>query len=309
MKPKRKPFVITTGDVDGIGLEVTLKALAKISSSNRFLIFCSDKEFKYEKQLLRKLPRPIFITNSIEEAFDSESRIVLIRQESSAAVWVEQAANLAMKKLVAGMITGPLSKTEIQKTGMKDIGHTDILQRIAKVKFVRMGFIGSQFSVVLHSSHIPIQKVPDSIRIDLLNQTLQACQQMKKMLSVTNKVQVLGLNPHGGEHGLIGDEELTVINSWVKKHKAKCDGPIVPDAAFLPSKLKKLKIFMAMYHDQGLIPFKAIHGQDQGVHVTLGLPFIRTSVDHGTANDIFGKNKANPGSMIDAIKSCERFVK
>ncbi|MEK6554999.1 MAG: 4-hydroxythreonine-4-phosphate dehydrogenase PdxA, partial [Bdellovibrionota bacterium] len=116
---------------------------------------------------------------------------------------------------------------------------------------------------------------------------------------------LVGLNPHSGEGGLIGNEEISVLNPVLKslnEKGLKIEGPLVPDSAFLKTNWKKYSFFICPYHDQALIPFKMIHGQDMGVHMTLGLPFVRTSVDHGTAKDIFNKNKANPGSMIDAIK-------
>jgi 4-hydroxythreonine-4-phosphate dehydrogenase len=118
-------------------------------------------------------------------------------------------------------------------------------------------------------------------------------------------IGLLGLNPHAGDSGLIGQEEQTVISKAMKQLfelGIPVVGPLVPDAAFQKENWGKYSTFVACYHDQGLIPFKSIHGFDSGVHLTLGLSLKRTSVDHGTAKDIFGKNKANPGSMVSALR-------
>jgi 4-hydroxy-L-threonine phosphate dehydrogenase PdxA len=122
---------------------------------------------------------------------------------------------------------------------------------------------------------------------------------------------LLGLNPHAGEKGIIGSEEGQVFShalSSVRAAGMKVFGPLSPDAAFMKENWKQYSLYVCCYHDQGLIPFKMIHGQDDGVHVTVGLPFIRTSVDHGTAKDIFGKNRANPQSMLAAIKLAADFA-
>ena len=122
---------------------------------------------------------------------------------------------------------------------------------------------------------------------------------------------LVGLNPHAGEKGLIGkfeSENLKPVLTQIKK-KHSVEGPLVPDAAFFDDNWKKYSTYVCLYHDQGLIPFKMVHGQDSGVHLTLGLPFIRTSVDHGTAKNIFGKNKANPNSMIEAVDWAIKLAK
>ena len=138
----------------------------------------------------------------------------------------------------------------------------------------------------------------------LLVDQLPAKQRKKPMALV-------GLNPHAGEKGLIGkfeSESLKPVLTQIKK-KHSVEGPLVPDAAFFEDNWKKYSTYVCLYHDQGLIPFKMVHGQDSGVHLTLGLPFIRTSVDHGTAKNIFGKNKANPNSMIEAVDWAIKLAK
>ncbi|MEN0058579.1 MAG: 4-hydroxythreonine-4-phosphate dehydrogenase PdxA, partial [Bdellovibrio sp.] len=203
--------------------------------------------------------------------------------------------------------TGPLSKTLIYESGLRDMGHTDILKRVSKTQNVHMGFLGREFNVLLATAHIPLNKIAQSLTTENLSLALINANHLRKILptSLARKpIGLLGLNPHAGEAGLIGDEEgqlFPSLLSFARQHKIPVSGPLVPDAAFLKSNWKKYSVFLALYHDQGLIPFKLVHGQQSGVHISVGLPFIRTSVDHGTAKDIFEKNKALPHSMRDAL--------
>ena len=161
-----------------------------------------------------------------------------------------------------------------------------------------MGFIGKEFNVVIATDHIALKTVESKLTKKLIEQAIKACIDLKKLNNDKRPVCVLGLNPHAGEKGIIGSYEKSFLNKIISKNLV---GPMSPDAAFFKSNWKKYSSFLALYHDQGLIPFKMVHGQDSGVHITLGLPFIRTSVDHGTAKDIFNKNVANSHSMRDAI--------
>uniref|UniRef100_UPI0039E623D4 4-hydroxythreonine-4-phosphate dehydrogenase PdxA n=1 Tax=Bdellovibrio sp. TaxID=28201 RepID=UPI0039E623D4 len=192
--------------------------------------------------------------------------------------------------------------------GFKDLGHTDILKRLSKTQYVNMGFVGNKFNVVLATAHEPLSQIAKTLNLQVLQEALLNANELRKKLPATQKskpIGILGLNPHAGERGLIGHEETDLfpkILAFAHKRKIPVEGPLVPDAAFFPNNWKRFSLYLALYHDQGLIPFKMIHGQDSGVHISLGIPFVRTSVDHGTAKDIFGKNKANPQSMIDALR-------
>jgi 4-hydroxythreonine-4-phosphate dehydrogenase len=171
-----------------------------------------------------------------------------------------------------------------------------------------MGFIGKYFSVVIATAHIPLSHVAAKINFKFLSDALLNTNSLRKLLPTAIKkrpIAVLGLNPHSGEESLMGNEEASIFPNllqFARENKIPMHGPIVPDAAFLKKNWSRYSVFLALYHDQGLIPFKTIHGQDSGVHITLGIPFIRTSVDHGTAKDIFGKNKANHRSMTEALE-------
>lgn len=311
-------IALTTGDADGIGLEVACKALQAVGPQKNTLFFlfrASDAPESLLKKIDKKFER--IVVDDLKQAFTffslmekkgdlSQKIIIDIASTASPAHWVEQAAKACHKKQLAAMVTGPISKTCIKAAGFKDLGHTDILKRVSGVSAVHMGFIGKEFNVVLTTAHIPLREVPKKLNFKILCEALINANILRLSLPNAAKkpIAVLGLNPHAGEEGLIGGEESALFPNLIqfaKEENIPMRGPYVPDAAFLKKNWKAHSVFLALYHDQGLIPFKAIHGQDSGVHVSLGLPFVRTSVDHGTAKDIFGKNVANPHSMIDAI--------
>jgi 4-hydroxythreonine-4-phosphate dehydrogenase len=316
-------IAITTGDLDGIGLEIAEKALLKMGPQKgvHFLIWRSPVSYPKNLHKLEKKFRLVSFTSPIKalryllsEGIKSNHLVEIISSESP-ALWVEQTALWCQEKKIHGIVTGPLSKTEISRVGLKDVGHTDILKRITKSKRVHMGFLGSKFNVVLATAHIPISKISSCLSVGEILAGIEAAESLRQQLprNLQKKpLGVLGLNPHAGEEGLIGQEELLYLNKALQeaaKKKIPVIGPLVPDVAFLEENWKKYSVFLAMYHDQGLIPFKVVHGQKSGVHISLGLPFVRTSVDHGTAKAIFGKNIAIANSMSDAIQTCLRLVK
>ena len=303
-------IAITTGDTNGIGFEVAAKALSKLGPQKnvQFIIWRSeDSEKKYLKLLDQKFER--ITVDNLDEALKIEGPyLVDICSDNSPAEWVEKTVRACLKKMICAMATDPLSKTSIKASGFKDLGHTDILKRISKIKTVNMGFVGKEFNVVLTTGHIPIADVPKKLGFKTIAEALVNANSLRLGLPGLQKnkpIAVLGLNPHAGEQGLIGNEEHQFFDnlySFANEKNIPIEGPLVPDAAFFPQNWKRYSVYLALYHDQGLIPFKMIHGQDSGVHISLGIPFVRTSVDHGTAFDIFGKNKANPASMKEAIE-------
>jgi 4-hydroxythreonine-4-phosphate dehydrogenase len=321
MKPLK--ISITTGDADGIGLEIAEKALLRLGPQPNvhFLIWRSADSFP---KTLKKLGKKFSVLsfNTAEDGLkyflspQMNSRfLVEVVSHESPALWVETTARWCFEKNIHAMVTGPISKTEIYRAGLRDMGHTDILKRISKTPDVFMGFIGREFNVLLATAHIPVERISATLKVDTLTKALMAANQLRSMLSSSLRkrpIALLGLNPHAGEAGLIGKEEALVFPALIKFARQKqipLWGPLVPDAAFQQENWKKSSVYLAMYHDQGLIPFKLVHGQDNGVHVSVGLPFVRTSVDHGTAKDIFAKSRANPASMIDAIQACIRLTK
>lgn len=317
-----KKIAITTGDKNGIGFEVTARALSQLSSTARknkplFFIFRSKSQEKSQPQFFKLLDknwqRLTFSSLDAALAFlataDKKSLpqnlLIDLALISSEADWVVQAALACKQKKLSCLVTGPLSKKISFHLPQKPIGHTGIFRQLFPKKNLFMSFIGADFSVLLATDHVPLSKVDSLLKKQGLQPVLKAALQLKKLLKSDKKIAVLGFNPHAGEGGLIGTTEKKLFYR-LPKYAA---GPLVPDAAFLKKNWGLYSLFICLYHDQGLIPFKMHHGQNSGVHLTLGLPFVRTSVDHGTATDLFNKNVANPGSMLEAIELGIRLTK
>lgn len=308
-------ILITTGDPDGIGWEVTAKALHALGPKVgiQFVYFRHTRSFsKKQPSLSRKFKSTVATTlrHVFTLPFDSKTAIE-VRSSRSPAHWVEEAAESCLRGEFQALVTAPLSKSLIADAGFKDIGHTEILARVSGKQNLFMGFLGRKFSLVLATGHRPLAQALAEFTPKVLSAALGAAADLRTLLPAARQnlpLAVVGINPHSGEGGLIGSDEL-----WMKqqiaglKERMNVEGPLVPDAAFLPGNWKKYSVFVCPYHDQGLIPFKMVHGFNSGVHLTLGLPFVRTSVDHGTAKELFGKNKAQAGSMKDAIVAAIRL--
>jgi 4-hydroxythreonine-4-phosphate dehydrogenase len=314
-------IAITTGDADGIGSEVTAKALSRLGPQKGVHFFlwrsprCPKKDLA---RIDRKFKRIKVSTwpEALSVQIPNSKTIVDICSNQSPATWIELSAQACMHKHLQGMVTAPISKTLIQESGTKALGHTDILKRISGKQNIFMSFIGDHFNVVLASGHIPIRSIESRLNEEQLELAVRAADQLRAYLDKKKRnrpVAVVGLNPHAGEQGLIGNEEKEWITPCLERlHKAGLKvqtTPLVPDAAFFKSNWEKYSVYVALYHDQGLIPFKMIHGQDSGIQISMGLPFVRTSVDHGTAKNIFGKDRANPSSMLEALKWCIQLSK
>lgn len=312
---KNKIIAITTGDIDGIGLEVTSKALtSKDVPSGTYLIY---REPRPPKKAWKPLPaRKTHSVSSLANALDYirqkkiKKPFVEILSNESPALWVKEAAEAAKNGLVSGLATGPVSKKTFIESGLDSIGHTPLLKKICNADEVFMGFLGQKFNVILLSGHIPLNTVEKKLDKEYLSKAFQILQVWRNGLPPSFKKKpagLLGLNPHAGESGLIGNFEKDILIPQIKSFPW-IQGPLVPDAAFFSSQWKKYSFYLALYHDQGLIPFKMIHGHKHGVHISIGLPIVRTSVNHGTGFDIFGKSIAQPGSMIDALRWCHVLI-
>ncbi len=312
-----KKIFLTTGDVDGIGLEITAKTLLSCKSKkNQSIIFIRSPESDSlisQKKWLNKISKnlPIISTDNYLEALQlaNSNRFVEIIDNRSPARWVEDCAKYCFKKAAHALVTAPLSKPEIKNAGMKDLGHTDILKRICQMQNANMGFIGEKFSVVLATGHLPLSLVEKKLSANCLNQALSSCTQLISYLPKSRAkkpIGVLGLNPHAGDQGMIGDFDNKILVPWLNQ-QANTLGPLIPDVAFRENNWTKYSVYLSMYHDQGLIPFKQAHGMS-GVHITLGLPILRTSVDHGTAKDIFGQNIADPTSLQQALALAQNIL-
>jgi 4-hydroxy-L-threonine phosphate dehydrogenase PdxA len=318
----RTPFsssrfiAITTGDQDGIGFEITAKAINRIGISLKknniiFFIFRHRSQEKVQPEYFKLLDKRCtrYTFNSLDEslsfmrALGSKSQVpdnivIDLSLSTTPADWVYEAAMACKLKKLHSLVTGPLSKKTSIKLYKKPLGHTGIFRQIFPKIHMSMVFVGRDFNVLLATDHISLSSVESSLKAGDFKNSLVNAINFKKLFKLKSKIAVLGLNPHAGEGGIIGKTEATLFK---KINKRVFDGPLVPDAAFLKKNWKRYGLFVCLYHDQGLIPFKSHHGQDSGVHITIGLPFLRTSVDHGTANEIFNKDMANANSMIEAI--------
>lgn len=304
-------ILITTGDPDGIGWEVTAKALNALGPKPgvQFVFYRHIQAAKKGPAIGRRFRVQTVASLDHVRALPFEPRtLVEVRSPKPAALWVEEAARACMNNDFQALVTAPLSKTSIIESGLTDIGHTEILARISGQRDLFMGFIGSKFCVVLASGHEPLALAIKNLSLEKLSKAIQAAKLLRAVLPERKRklpMALVGLNPHAGENGLLGSEE-----GWFGGLTSKdLHGPLVPDGAFLPKNWKMFSVYICPYHDQGLIPFKLVHGFSGGVHLTLGLPFVRTSVDHGTAKELFGKNKADAGSMKDALTTAIRLAK
>lgn len=300
-------IVITPGDPDGIGPEVTAKALNLLQKELRGLpisIFGSKAAFKKFK-----LPKADI------QFFEPPSR----SSSGYQAGWAIESAThyvLAQPKNRV-MVTGPISKERLQGGGYFYHGHTDFLASLTRSQSVTMMLANELFRVALVTNHCPLSEVSKKITPQLLETTLVHAYDFAKRYLKSKKpnIAVLGLNPHAGESGILGTEERDVIEPLLKKLKprfkdCRLTGPHPADSFFAVEARAKpaarADVIVALYHDQGLIPVK-LSDFSNSMNMTLGLPFIRTSVDHGTAFDIAGKNKADPQSMVYAIRKAVQF--
>jgi len=227
--------------------------------------------------------------------------------------YIEEAVCMAMAGDVDAIVTAPISKEAINRAGYKFHGHTEFLAHLTKTKDYAMMLAGSSLKVILLTIHESIKNVPGLLTTEKVFKTIKITDNTFKRYFGLKKprIAVAALNPHAGEGGLFGGEEKRIILPAIKKARQmgiNASDPLPPDTLFYRAvKNKEFDCVICMYHDQGLIPLKLLHFEN-GVNVTLGLPIIRTSVDHGTAYDIAWKGIANPASMKAAIKMAVEMV-
>jgi 4-hydroxythreonine-4-phosphate dehydrogenase len=238
------------------------------------------------------------------------------RAGAAAARCIEHAVRLVAAGEGRGIVTAPIHKEALAAAGVPFPGHTEMLQALAAVPGlplppVRMMLANGELRVVLVTIHLSLRRAIDEITFDAVLQTLRiAHRAMAAWQPTPPRMAVGGLNPHAGEGGLFGDEELRVIGPAVQAARAEgldASGPYAPDTVFMRARRGEFDLVVAMTHDHGLIPVKYL-GVEQGVNVTLGLPFIRTSPDHGTAFDIAGQGLASPASLVAALRMARRLA-
>ena len=322
---EHKPIIgISCGDINGIGPEIIIKVL----SDNRILDFCTPVVFANNKVLN-------FYRKSIPESninFISTKDLSRInhKQVNLFTCWEEEinltpgvlndvGGKYAVKSLVAaaqalkegkidGLVTAPINKKNTQSDEFNFTGHTPYLKSLFGAADVAMFMVADNIKVALVTEHLAVKDITQSITKEAIISKLQIMNQsLKKDFGITKpKIAVLGLNPHAGDEGLIGKEDEEIIKPAVKEAKQKdvfCFGPYPADAFFARGQHERFDGVLAMYHDQGLIPFKSL-AIGEGVNYTAGMSGIRTSPDHGTAYDIAGKGKADEASLRQAIFTC-----
>jgi 4-hydroxythreonine-4-phosphate dehydrogenase len=218
-----------------------------------------------------------------------------------------RAADACLAGRCAGVVTGPVQKSVINDAGIRFSGHTEFFCERAGVEDVVMLLVAGSMRVALATTHLPLAAVPAAITPDLLRRRLTILLDgLERQFSIRSPaILVAGLNPHAGEGGHLGREEIEVIAPVCEEFRQRgVSGPLPADSLFTPEQLTRADAAFVMYHDQGL-PVLKHHGFGRAVNVTLGLPFIRTSVDHGTALDIAGSGEADPGSMAEALRLAE----
>lgn len=316
-----KKLALTMGDPGGVGPEIVIKAL--YSSEVRYYcapIVIGDRIVIEEALNLLKLPLTLRIIKSPEESQPALGSINLIdvrvmkkfkkgqptaKSGRACVSYIKKAVELALNKQVHGIVTAPISKKALKMAGFAWPGHTEMLADLTNTKEYAMMLVGGPLRVILATIHVPLKSVPALITKDKVLKTIRLAMKACDLFGIKNpKIAVAGLNPHAGEAGIFGDEEIKKIIPAVeaaKKEGIPVSGPYPPDTIFHKTYKGEIDIIVCMYHDQGLIPLKMI-AFEEGVNVTVGLPFIRTSPDHGTAYDIAWKGVASPTSMIEAIK-------
>jgi 4-phospho-D-threonate 3-dehydrogenase / 4-phospho-D-erythronate 3-dehydrogenase len=258
----------------------------------------------YEWKREKPLPFPVVVDCGFIDGRRVRPGKVQAACGRAAYGYIKEAAAAAMSGRVAAIATAPINKEAMNLANVPYPGHTEMLAAITGAKHVCMMMACDGMAVSLVTIHVPYSEVPGLLTRTRIARTIGLTDKAMRRLGVRNpRLVVCGLNPHAGENGMFGNEERKVIVPAVRSARAKgmnVEGPLPPDTAFLPGRRRTTDAYIVMYHDQGLIPFKML-AFDKGVNITLGLPIVRTSVDHGTAFDIAWKGKASPESLIQSV--------
>lgn len=286
---------ITCGDVNGIGPEIALKAAEQIGDKAD-LVFIGPQSFFPGKTVwdipLSEAPAPGTITADASH---------------TAVAAIERAVQGCLYGEIDAMVTAPICKEGLQLAGVPFPGHTEMIAAMTGTKRFGMMLMGKGLRVMLATRHLPLKQVPDALTQDVIEEAIELTGETLNWFGLEHKrIGVCGLNPHAGDGGALGAEEADLIKPAIQTARDKgynVSGPIPADVIFFQAlKEQQFDAVVAMYHDQGLGPLK-MHAFDCGINLTLGLPILRVSPDHGTAFGIAGQDKANPDSMIAAIET------
>lgn len=320
---------ISLGDATGVGPEVTLKALAvELSQDHTRYLLIGDSALVQRLSQKLKLDLPITpfdpanssariqITNPLTEPLAPELSAGAPVAARAAVVWLQEGGTRCLRGELDALVTAPVNKEAIVRAGQKFVGQTEFLSELAGTKRTAMMLLGTDeqgrwLRVALATVHIAIKSVPEKLTAEKITLAIELAAQSCRDLGLPRaRIAVCGLNPHAGEGGEFGDEEITTISPTVQAMQQRgfdVVGPLSGDTVFHYALKGEFDAVVAMYHDQGLAPLKAV-AFDSGINWTLGLPFIRTSPDHGTAYNIAGQGIANPSSMIAAMRLAKQLV-
>lgn len=321
---------ITVGDINGIGLEVIIKTFAdsKLFSNSIPVIYGSSKVVSYHKKAINNDHFNFLTIGSADEAKPRKINVINCWPEEVQINLGEQnqiGGKYALKSLEAAtddlktnkidvLLTAPINKDGVKSAGFEFPGHTEYLANMANTDEVLMLMVADNLRVAVATGHVPLKEVAAMITPELLTSKLNLLlNSLRKDFAIPKpKIAVLGLNPHAGDRGALGEEELNIINPVIKSFHDKGElvyGSYSADGFFGSSNIKNFDGVLAMYHDQGLTGFKAI-SFDEGINFTAGLPIVRTSPDHGTAYDIAGKGVASEQSFRNAyFLACDIYQK
>ncbi|KAF0180217.1 MAG: 4-hydroxythreonine-4-phosphate dehydrogenase [Nitrospirae bacterium] len=311
----KKRIAITLGDPGGVGAEVTLKSLPVIAGITRPLLIGDKPVIESACEMLGiELDMGLcdFLGTGAISSTGFARNIPSAEGGHAAVSYIRKAVELARANAVDAIVTAPISKESLKMAGYAWPGHTEMLAELTGTQHFAMMLCGGPIRVILVTTHTAMRNVPSLITADRVLETILLAKKACSMLGLAGpRIAVAGLNPHAGESGIFGNEEQTAIFPAIAAAKAEgvvVAGPFPSDTLFHRVYKGEFDIVVCMYHDQGLIPLKMI-AFDSGVNVTVGLPIIRTSPDHGTAFDISWKGAANPSSMAEAIKFAARLQK
>ncbi len=321
---------IALGDITGIGPEVALKALAAAPPDDQWsCVLIGDAE--HVERLARQLKLSLTF-NSFAGAKEA-GQVYLLNQVAqplphglphgaapaarAAFEWIKEGAERCLRGELDALVTAPVNKEAIVRAGIPFVGQTELLSQVAQTDRTTMMLLGCDergrwLRVALATTHLPLKSVSSRLTREKVELTIElAAVACRDLGLLRQRVAVCGLNPHAGEGGQMGTEELETIEPAVAAARSRgldVGGPFSADALFHYVYRGDYDAVVAMYHDQGLVPLKMV-AFEQGVNWTLGLPFIRTSPDHGTAYDIAGQNKANPSSMLAALRLARQLAR
>lgn len=326
MKPLDKPIAVTMGDPSGIGPEITIRAVTKLAKFAHCILIGDPLVFKATLESLKSKAKLRIIEKPEDAIFESHLLNVLpsshlselpptgqVDENSGQAAYdaIIKAIELANANAVSAIVTAPINKEALFKAGIKFPGHTEILAKFGGVEHVAMMLVNDEIRTVLVTIHCSLLDAIKNADFAAQIRAIDFAYQGGRNFGLKNpRIAVAGLNPHAGEGGLFGNEEENIIIPAIKKAQnigMDVSGPWPGDTVFMQARKGAFDVVVAQYHDQGLIPVKYL-GIENGVNITLGLPFIRTSPDHGTAFDIAGKGIAHAQSIELSIKKAVELI-